>query len=502
MSGKPKSRLRRVVKAVITIICILIGSFFLIKILPFNSIFSPFFHVYSKVYTKLIEPLIEDSERILIFAPHPDDETLSCGGTIQKALSQGKTVKVVFVTSGDSFGNDYEMTRSSKDSPKGVTLGYLRQKEALEATAILGLAKENVIFLGYPDRGLERMWWTYRDCEQSFRSPYTQTDKSPYLSGYTLSSPYCGDQVISDIQDILETYQPQTIYLPHASDLHTDHRASYNFVKEAIERLRQKGLSWIDDTKIYLFLVHFGRMKWPPLWGYAPHLRLYPPSQLMSTRQWTGFELSEEEINKKKKALDQYQSQKEIRESLLAFVKINEVYAIDTDYYLPQNGKATILDERGEFALPKLVGGGDIKQMEVIRKENSIVLKLHYDSGIPLRVRYRFFLIGYSGGEVVFRESYMLFDKKRPVRIQGDYLSSLPTATNGRGWVALTFDFDHRHFPESLFLSAESSIPTNLMLDRLPWSMVIMEKGNKTRVGEGELFLGHSEESGVFYRTT
>ena len=175
--------------------------------------------------------------------------------------------------------------------------------------------------------------------------------------------------------------------------------------------------------------------------------------------------------------IDQYQRQKEIRESLLAFVKINEVYAIDTDYYLPQNGKATILDERGEFALPKLVGGGDIKQMEVIRKENSIVLKLHYDSGIPLRVRYRFFLIGYSGGEVVFRESYMLFDKKRPVRIQGDYLSSLPTATNGRGWVALTFDFDHRHFPESLFLSAESSIPTNLMLDRLPWSMVIMEKG-------------------------
>ena len=94
MSGKPKSRLRRFFKAIIIIACILVGSFFLIKILPFNSIFSPFFHVYSKVYTKLIEPLIDDSERILIFAPHPDDETLSCGGTIQKALSQGKTVKV------------------------------------------------------------------------------------------------------------------------------------------------------------------------------------------------------------------------------------------------------------------------------------------------------------------------------------------------------------------------------------------------------------------------
>jgi LmbE family N-acetylglucosaminyl deacetylase len=475
MIGKPKSHLSRFFKAIIIIACILVGSFFLIKILPFNSIFSPFFHVYSKVYTKLIEPLIDDSERILIFAPHPDDETLSCGGTIQKALSQGKTVKVVFLTSGDSFGNDYEMTQTSKDSPKGVTLGYLRQKEALEATAILGLAKENVIFLGYLDRGLERMWWIYRDCDHSFRSPYTQTNKSPYLSSYTLSAPYCGDQVISDIQDILETFQPQTIYLPHASDLHTDHRATYNFVKEAIERLRQKGSSWVDDAKIYLYLVHFGRMKWPPLWGYAPHLRLYPPSQLMSTRQWTGFELTEEEISNKKKAVDQYRSQQEIRELLLAFVKTNEVFAIDVDYHLPQNEKITILDERGEFALPKLVGGGDIKHMEVIRNENSITLELHFDSGIPLRVRYRFFLIGYSEGEVVFRESYMLFDKKRPVRIQGDYLSSLPTVTNGKGWVALTFDFDHRPFPDALFLSAESSAPTNLMLDRLPWSMVIME---------------------------
>ena len=488
MSRKPKSRFRRAFKAVIAISCVLVGSFFLMKILPFNSIFAPLFHVYSKVYTKIIEPLTEDSERILILAPHPDDETLGCGGTIQKALLQGKTVKVVFLTSGDSFGNDYEMTHTSKDSPKGVTLGYLRQKEALEATAILGLAKENIIFLGYPDRGLERMWWIYRNCDHCYRSPSTQTDKSPYLSSYTLLVPYCGEQVIKDIQDILETFQPQTIYLPHASDLHADHRVSYNFVKEAIERLRQKGSSWVDDAKIYLYLVHFGRMKWPPLWGYAPHLRLYPPSQLMSTRQWTGFELTEEEISNKKKAVDQYRSQQEIRELLLAFVKINEVYAIDTDYYLPQDGKVTILDERGEFALPKLVGGGDIKEMDVIHKENRITLELQYDSGIPLRVRYRFYLIGYSDGEVVFRESYMLFDKKRPVRIQGDYLSSLPEVTNGKGRVALTFNFDHRPFPDSLFLSAESSVPTNLMLDRFPWSMVIMEKGNKTRVGEGEPF--------------
>jgi len=79
MRKRAKSQRGRWAKIALSVLGILIGCFFLIKILPFNSIFAPLFHVYSKVYTKLIEPLIDDSERVLIFAPHPDDETLSCG---------------------------------------------------------------------------------------------------------------------------------------------------------------------------------------------------------------------------------------------------------------------------------------------------------------------------------------------------------------------------------------------------------------------------------------
>jgi len=84
MSKRAKSQRGRWAKIALLIVVVLMGGFFLIKILPFNSIFAPFFHVYSKVYTKLIEPLMDDSERVLIFAPHPDDETLGCGGAIKK----------------------------------------------------------------------------------------------------------------------------------------------------------------------------------------------------------------------------------------------------------------------------------------------------------------------------------------------------------------------------------------------------------------------------------
>src|SRR5512143_3590489 len=39
--------------------------------------------------------------RLMVFAPHPDDETLGAGGLIQRVLATGGKVRVVFVTNGD-----------------------------------------------------------------------------------------------------------------------------------------------------------------------------------------------------------------------------------------------------------------------------------------------------------------------------------------------------------------------------------------------------------------
>ena len=44
---------------------------------------------------------------------------------------------------------------------------------------------------------------------------------------------------------------------------------------------------------------------------------------------------------------------------------------------------------------------------------STVSLKLHHDSGIPPQARYRFYLIGYSEGEVVFQESYMLLIERK-----------------------------------------------------------------------------------------
>src|SRR5699024_11299022 len=58
-------------------------------------------------------------ERILVFAPHPDDETLGCGGLMRKAKSAGAEVFVQFLTVGDT----------ADQSPRGFSTAQERYTE-------------------------------------------------------------------------------------------------------------------------------------------------------------------------------------------------------------------------------------------------------------------------------------------------------------------------------------------------------------------------------------
>ena len=45
---------------------------------------------------------LDAGDRVLVLAPHPDDESLACGGIIQRALARGARVRIVFLTYGDN----------------------------------------------------------------------------------------------------------------------------------------------------------------------------------------------------------------------------------------------------------------------------------------------------------------------------------------------------------------------------------------------------------------
>jgi LmbE family N-acetylglucosaminyl deacetylase len=82
--------------------------------------------------------------RIMVLAPHPDDESLGCGGLIAEACSRGQPPFVVILTDG---------SKSHPNSPSfpAERLRALREEEARAAMCELGLPADHLVFLRYPD---------------------------------------------------------------------------------------------------------------------------------------------------------------------------------------------------------------------------------------------------------------------------------------------------------------------------------------------------------------
>ena len=92
---------------------------------------------------------MEDREKnkkvVMVIAAHPDDSEFGCGGTIAKWAKEGQQVICIVCTNGDKGTSDESLTSEE--------LARIREHEQKKASKVLGVSK--VIFLGYPDGGLE-----------------------------------------------------------------------------------------------------------------------------------------------------------------------------------------------------------------------------------------------------------------------------------------------------------------------------------------------------------
>jgi LmbE family N-acetylglucosaminyl deacetylase len=137
-------------------------------------------------------------QSILIVAPHPDDETLGCGGAIALLRQLNFPVAVAVVSDG------------TKSHPNSLiypppALKKLREQESLAALAILGVAPETVTFFGMPDGEVQI------------------ARKSA--------------KAIALISQYLNKLAPSIIFLPWRRDPHPDHRASWQLFTVAAENL-------------------------------------------------------------------------------------------------------------------------------------------------------------------------------------------------------------------------------------------------------------------------
>ena len=148
-----------------------------------------------------VRPLDEliTGERTLVVAPHPDDESLGCGGVIARLRQQGRSVHVLFVSDGS-------MSHPNSKKYPAATRRDLREQEAQDALAVLGVSSSEVTFLRLPD---------------------TQV---PTRSSADF------ERATNLIHSHLQQTAPHTILVPWRRDPHGDHRATWHLLRAAVDR--------------------------------------------------------------------------------------------------------------------------------------------------------------------------------------------------------------------------------------------------------------------------
>ncbi|MFA5873338.1 MAG: PIG-L family deacetylase [Anaerolineales bacterium] len=270
---------------------------------------------------------LDGYHRLLILAPHCDDETLSSAGLILAAQRAGIQVRVVIATNGDGFlfATMQDFWKIYPIHPDFIRMGKLRQQESLAALATLGVRPDQVTFLSYPDRGTPALWNDNWAATNPYRSPYSGDTKSPYAITYNPYSIYAGADYLADLTSILETYRPDLIVYPHPEDVHPDHWGLNVFTRLALTLLRHNDPSYKPAELTYL--VH--RPDFPEIRGLKPQESLTPPAILYAlSPDWYRLELTPADTTLKGQAVQAYRSQLPLLHNLMeSFVRANETFA-------------------------------------------------------------------------------------------------------------------------------------------------------------------------------
>ena len=346
-------------------------------------------------------------KKIVVFAPHNDDEILGTGGTIQRYLESDKKVKIAILTNGDG------QIRRPQFLPffraNFVKLGHKRQKESLDALKYLGLKEEDVKFFGYPDRGLSNMWTENWNYENLYYSKYTQTDRSPYGNSFTKNTPYCGSAVAEDIRKLLLEIKPDIIYLPHPNDSHPDHWATNGFVLHALEKLKSEGHEEFDDVKTLCYLVHSVKFPYPR--GKFLEATLGKPQSLNKLdTDWIEVSLTLKERLRKLRAIGKYRTQTQLmRKYLISFARANELFGVvpslslnNTTHYpaTPDLSRDFIVNEKEDEAFLSYLDPKRKSRIATLRRYPDIKEVSLSKDGDVLNLGVDFFNIYRPGNEI------------------------------------------------------------------------------------------------------
>jgi N-acetyl-1-D-myo-inositol-2-amino-2-deoxy-alpha-D-glucopyranoside deacetylase len=144
-------------------------------------------------------PSVDAQTRLLVVAPHPDDETIATGILIQQVLAAGGVVRVLLLTAGDNnpWPQRWVERRVRIGQRERKRWGDRRHAEILLAIEQLGLGADDLQCLAWPDMGLT-------DC---------------------LMNP--AFDAVGTLQQAIDAFAPSLVAMPSLDDRHPDHGAAH-----------------------------------------------------------------------------------------------------------------------------------------------------------------------------------------------------------------------------------------------------------------------------------
>lgn len=258
------------------------------------------------------------TDRILIVAPHIDDESIGAGGYAIDAIANGADVYVVFLTAGDC--NRFAARLMSKTleptASNFLGLGNARIREAGQAMHLLGIPRDHYFVLGYPDRGLRTM---VDNPGAIIRSKATRENSVPYADAVTPRADYNYDSLIRDLMKVVTIVKPTTVIAPVPFDHHSDHSAAAEITDAALDALH------LHPSRLG-YLVHTARSRIHTAFMKTPRRAILPPAR-MKGFSWATYGLSTAVQQTKAEVLLTYKSQRPYVFLLRnAFVRQNELF--------------------------------------------------------------------------------------------------------------------------------------------------------------------------------
>jgi LmbE family N-acetylglucosaminyl deacetylase len=272
--------------------------------------------------------------RLLVLAPHPDDEGLAAAGLIERVRSTHGRVRVVVMTSGDALPSAAERLDATPTpgAREFRTLARVRERESRTAMATLGLGADDVVFLGFPDEGLCLLASAFLSARSApLTSPFSARTQPPSDEQIVRGVTYRGSDVRLELERVLTAFSPTVVVLPDPEDEHPDHCASYIFIRAALDRVAADR----SRPRLLRYVVHVD--DWPPD-GESAATPLMPPRQFDEpTNQWRTFPLTIGEARTKKAALGAYATQWAVVGPLLrGFTRPNEIFLEGDPAHAPE----------------------------------------------------------------------------------------------------------------------------------------------------------------------